>query len=239
MVCLGFSSSTLFPCSRVKSLSWDTVLLELFQYGLPTVCNSRTAPSWVFSMGCSPRGTNYWSVLPTGPNFPPDSLFLELLFSTCCDFIQIILIYLFIYNLLLINYCFVLSSMGCTWKSVLHGAPSGTERQHALLWACPGLQANFCSVPGVPPALLLQWPWCLQRSVSQFRLLTLHGSSLSFLKYVTTDVQAVSLTGSALTSNGSLLELAGTACAWHVAAPGLFSQSLPMQSPSVTHILPC
>lgn len=105
--------------------------------------------------------------------------------------------------------------------------------------ASVGLQANFCSVPGVPPTLL-HWPWCLQRSVSQLWLLTwlLHGSFLSFLKYVITDVQAVSLTGSALTSDGSLLELE-PACAWHEAAPALFSQSLPMQPPSVTHILPC
>lgn len=55
-------------------------------------------------------------VTHTGQNFQPGSLFLEVLFSMCSDFIQIIL-----------TSCFVLSSMGCMWKSALHGVPWATD----------------------------------------------------------------------------------------------------------------
>jgi len=57
----------LFPCSSVRSLSWETILHKLLQRGvLPTGCSSsQTAPVWVPPTGCSPSGTGCSSVGPS------------------------------------------------------------------------------------------------------------------------------------------------------------------------------
>jgi len=52
---------------------------------------------------------------------------------------------------------------------------------------------------------------------------------------VTTEMPPASLLGSSLANGGSFLELAGTDCTWHRAAPGLFSQKMSQQPPIVKH----
>jgi len=123
---------TLFPCSSVGSLPWDTVLHKLLQHGsLPrgAVLQKQVAPTWVshevVSSASKPAPT--WAPLSMGAQVLPQACS-----SVGCPQVH---------SILQASTCSSMgSSPGCRWIS----APPWTSSlpHHGFL---QGLQGNLCS----------------------------------------------------------------------------------------------
>ena len=76
-LCCSFTV-TLYSCSSMGSLPQDAVLPELSLQGLPTgSSSSRTAPTWLHTMGSICQEQTAPAQVPHGQQLPPDPLLLQ------------------------------------------------------------------------------------------------------------------------------------------------------------------
>lgn len=175
---------TLFPCSTMGSLPWDAVLQELLQRG--------TFP-WVVLQECLQHGSHLQGTVHKEQTAPAWSLLHgPQLLAGCC------------------------SCSGSPWA-----AASFRTYPPAVAWSPPwaaGEQRGCLHGPLLQCLehlfpFLLHLHWCLQSFLSCFLIPLSHSccrAFLPFIKHVITEVLPASLMGSALASDGLLLELVGT-----------------------------
>jgi len=238
-------SSTLCPCSSLRSLSRETVLHKLLQresfpqaaalHRLPqrgsfpqgAVPQEQAAPAWVPHRVKSPasKPAPAWAPLSVGP---------QVLAAACSSTGSP-----WGHSFLQASTCSGIGSLPqATGGDLLHRRPPWTTSgQPASPWSSSqaarenSLLQHLENVLPLP----LHWPWYLQTCFSHIvSLLSLncHFSQqfffLPLLNYVITEALPPSLIGLALASSGSILELAGTGSIRH---GGSFSQLLTEATP--------
>lgn len=168
---------------------------------------TRSAPSWVMSIGYSPSGMDCSRV-----GSPQSHSSCQ---KTCCCGASTPLAtgFSFLQGHLCLLQCGVLLALQVDMSSTvdLRGLQGTACVTMVRSMGCRGISAPG---PGAPPALL-HWPWCLQGCFSHIFLTPLTAAArwfLYFLKYAITEVPSVLLMRSALGSNKFVLEPAETGC---------------------------
>jgi len=141
---------TLFPCSSVQSLPWETVLYELLQRGScpwGAALQEQAAPAWSHHGATSPasKPASAWAPLSTGPQVLP---------GACCSMGSP-----WGHCLLLVSTCCCVgSSTGRRWISAPPWISMGCRVTAGLTTVfsmnCRGISALAPGVPPTPPSPL-------------------------------------------------------------------------------------
>jgi len=233
---------TLCPCSRVRSLSWETVFHELLQCGplpqaavlqellqrgsLPqgAVLQEQTAVAWV------PHGVRSPASKPA-PAWAPLTSGTQVLPGACSSMGSP-----WGHSLLRASTCSsVGSSPGCRWRSAPPWTSTGCRGTACPTMVCSmGCRGTSALAPGEPPLApssltLVSAELFLSHILTPLFWLLLHSSFFPLFQYIIPEALPPSLMGSALASSGSVLDPAGIGSIRH---RGSFQQLLTAATPT-------